>query len=334
MIYPELTSPLAGSERSIEGLVAVVIVGYNEKNLVEPCLSSWDRVPYEPLQIIYVDNDSTDGTLDLVRTRFPRVRAFSSGGNLGYCGGNNVGIRLALEAGAEFVLILNADTTVFNPAFLGNLVSYLRAHARVGKVGPRVFLREGGTVQNTVLSWPSVGGSLVARLGHANLSETMQEPGDVASLNGCCVLVRATAIRDVGLYDEEYWCYGDEAEWDWRAQQAGWERHYLPVDSIIHHQKLGGYDFASRSNFLMKRNTALWFLNAGKPMPLLGWITATTGMALGRALIAPLRGQSFTKYSQFAAKLIAAYADIFWRLIIGKRRTPASFRGGGPCHRT
>jgi GT2 family glycosyltransferase len=315
-------------------LVAVVIVGHNEKHLVASCLSSWQGVQYEPLQLIYVDNESADGTLEFVRSQFPRVKAIHSGGNLGYCGGNNVGIRLALEAGAEFILILNPDTTVYDGSFVRSLVEYLCAHPRVGKVGPRVFLREPGEVQNTVLSWPSIGGSVIARLGSKDGSAGMRDAGEVAVLNGCCVLIRAAAIREVGLYDEEYWCYGDEAEWDWRAEQAGWSRHFVPVDSIIHHQKIAGYDFSSRSNYLMKRNTALWFLNSGKPLALVSWIAVTTIIALGRIIAAPLRGQSLQKYSQFAIKLVRAYAEILWRLITGKKRSMESLRSSIPCHRS
>lgn len=309
-----------------DGLVAVVIVGYNEKHLLADCLGTWSKVDYKPLQIIYIDNDSRDGTLDFIRAAFPHVVAASSGGNLGYCGGNNVGIRLALAAGAEFVLILNPDTTVCNPGFLTSMVTYLRDHPHVGKVGPRVFLREPGTVQNTVMSWPSIGGSAVARLGHGNQSAAMDSPTEVDVLNGCCVLVRATALRAVGLYDEEYWCYGDEAEWDWRAEQTGWKRHFVPVDSIVHHQKVAGYDFASRANLLMKRNTALWFLNAGKPISLLGWMAATTAIAIGRTFTAPLRGQSALKHARFTGTLVRTYAGILGRLITGQKRSPSTMR--------
>jgi N-acetylglucosaminyl-diphospho-decaprenol L-rhamnosyltransferase len=316
------------------GLVVAVIVGYNTRDIVVACLRSLERVTYEPLAIIYVDNESPDGTLEHVHNAFPEIHAVASGGNIGYCGGNNIGMRLALEACAEFVLILNPDTVVCNPGFVTSLVDYLRAHPEVGKVGPRVFLREPGTIQNTIMSWPSIIGSLTSRFASQNFSAAITSPCEVSILNGCCALVRATAIREVGLYDEEYWGYGDEAEWDWRAERAGWKRHFVPVNSIVHHQKKGGYEFSSLAHFLMKRNTALWFLNAGKPLALLIWITATSTMAFCRVLTAPIRGQSLQKYSQFAIKLVRAYAEILWRLITGKKRSMESLRSGIPCHRS
>lgn len=317
---------LHGDRRHTAGLgmpargVAVVIVGYNEKHLMSACLSSWDAVDYEPVFIIYVDNTSTDGSLEYVRQSFPKVCAISSGGNLGYCGGNNAGIRRALEAGAEFVLILNPDTVVCNPRFVQSLVDYLEHHPDVGKVGPRVFLREVGKVQNTILEWPSIFGSAWSKMQPKERrdlgrnSGSIDKPVEVSVLNGCCVLVRAQALRDVGLYDEEYWCYLDEAEWDWRAEKAGWKRHFVPIDSIIHLQKESGYDFASRSNFLMKRNTAIWYLNAGKPLSLLVWVLGTTSVASVRFVAAVLTGRSPLRYAQFLGKLLVAYMAILCRL--------------------
>jgi len=324
--------PLSSLDRgpaNRQGLVAVVIVGYNTKDLLVACLASLRTIVYRPLQIIYVDNGSLDGSLDAVRHGFPEVLALDSGGNLGYCGGNNVGIRAALESGAEYILILNPDTTVYDPAFVGKLVDYLRDHPQVGKVGPRVFLRGSEEVQNTVLSWPSVRLSVRSRLQRSESTAGPEAARQVDVLNGCCVLVRAAAFEGVGLYDEEYFAYVDEAEWDWRAEAAGWKRHFVPIDSIVHHQKQTGYEFTSRAHFLMKRNTAIWFLNAGKPLSLLAWMAATMSMALTRTIAAPFHGQSFGRYFQFSSQLAVAYGEILGRLFRGQQRTPEALRVAG-----
>ena len=98
--------------------MAIVVVGYNEKGIASDCLRSLESVDYVPRKVIYVDNDSPDGSLEHVQVSFPNVLAIPSGGNLGYCGGNNVGIAGALEIGADFILILNPDTVVCNPGFI------------------------------------------------------------------------------------------------------------------------------------------------------------------------------------------------------------------------
>lgn len=313
-------------------LVAIVVVGYNESPIVCDCLQSLRRLDYRPTLVIYVDNDSRDGSLETVRTAFPEVVAMPSGGNLGYCGGNNAGIARALESGADFVLILNPDTVVCNPGFMTELVDYMGSHPGVGKVGPKVYLREHGVVQNTILGWPTIAGSVLSVLGklipgeQAPQSAALTVPTEVPALNGCCLLVRAEALRDVGLYDAGFWCYVDEVDWDWQAEQAGWQRHYVPVESIIHLQKVDGYDFASRTNYYMKRNTALWYAKNGQLASMSAWMVITLMIAVIRAVGAPLRGRSAPAYFRFAGKLAGAYAETISSLCRGELRRPASAR--------
>lgn len=305
-------------------LVAIVIVGYNEKTIVSDCLRSLRTLDYHPLLVVFVDNDSSDGSLDHVRAEFPEVVAIPSGGNLGYCGGNNVGITRALEANPGFVLVLNADTVVCNPGFLTTLVDYMLAHPTVGKVGPKVYLREHGVVQNTILVWPTIAGSFLSVLGKlvsdgkSLKCESMTVPTEVPSLNGCCLLIRADALRDVGLYDADFWTYVDEVDWDWKADQAGWKRHYVPTESIIHLQKIAGYDFAGRANYYMKRNTAIWYAKNGKWLSMAAWMMITLLAAATRALGAPFLGRSPQRYFAFLGKLIAAYAGVLADLTRGK----------------
>ena len=296
--------------------VYVVIVGYNEKHLIEACFQSFRQVDYTPLRIVYVDNASTDGSLPWAKAEFPDVISMSSGGNLGYCGGNNAGIRKALEDGADFVLILNPDTVVCNPAFIGTLVDYMLARPSVGKVGPMVWLRNKGDVQNTILDWPSLFGSassyVATALGRTppRKSEAAKEPVRVPSLNGCCLLVRKEAILDVGLYDEGFWCYMDEVDWDWQAERKGWERHYVPVESILHLQKISGYDFTSRANHLMKRNTAIWYAKTGRSVSMFAWMAITMAIALARTITAPFCGRSMKQYASFVGKLATSYRGV------------------------
>ena len=295
-------------------LVAVVVVGYNELGLVADCLRSLDDLSYRPLLKIYVDNQSSDGTLETLRESFPDVVALPSGGNLGYCGGNNVGVAAALEAGAEHVLILNPDTVVHEPGFVASLVRYMEEHPRVGAAGPKVYLRAVGDVQNTVLELPSMWQRLLRPVGAGGgspgESRSLACPTKVPALNGCCVLLRAAAIRHVGVFDGDFWCYVDEVDWAARAARRGWESHFVPVESIVHLQKKDGYDFGTRTDFLIKRNTAAWYLKNGKPLSLLAWMAATLLTSGGRVVVAPFRGDSVVKSAAFLGKLAAAYAKI------------------------
>jgi len=306
-------------------LVAIVLVGYGEKGTTAACIASLATIDYASLSIIYVDNASPDDALGHVRSEFPDVLAIPSGGNLGYCGGNNVGIALALERGAAFILLLNPDTVVCNPKFVSRLVDYMRDNPHVGKVGPKVYLRSRDVVQNTILHWPSLAGSVASvlstlwRSSSRSTSATVTQARDVAALNGCCVLVRAEMIRDVGMLDATFWGYVDEVEWDWRAERAGWKRHFVPVDSIVHLQREGGYGFASRVNFYIKRNTALWYAKTGKWASMAAWMAVTLAIAIARCAASPFLGRSPAEFGRFVVELARAYAGILHGLVRGNR---------------
>lgn len=312
------------------GLVAAVVVGYNTRHLLGDCLQSLADMTYRPFRVVYVDNDSTDASADFVREYHPDVDLIAAGGNIGYCGGNNLGITRALEQGARFILIVNADVVVCNRDFVTALVDYMLAHPEVGKVGPKVYLRQFGTVQNTILEWPSILGSLRSILRTLLRSEagpksaTLDVPTDVAALNGCCLLVRAESFRDVGLYDASLWGYVDEVDWDWKAARAGWKRHYVPVESIIHLQKVTGYDFAGLANYYMKRNTALWYAKNGKWLSMLVWMVVTTVVACLRLIMSPLRREPVGQHAAFVSKLVRGYIGVVGDVLGGRlvRRTP------------
>lgn len=312
--------PPVGGDAALPCSVAAVIVGCNTRHFLPACLGSLLAIEHPKLLVIYVDNASTDGSLDFVKETFPSVMAIASGGNLGYCGGNNVGIEHALGAGAEFVLIQNPDTSVYDPAYVAKLVAYLKEHPTVGAVGPLVYLREPGQIQNTILNWPSIFGSISAVLSGAPIdgvggrSAATHAVTEVPVLNGCCFLIRSQTLREVGLFDPEFWCYVEEVDWSWRAEQQGWKRHFLPIESIVHHQKKDGYERGSRTEFFMKRNTALWFMKAGRIGSMLAWMVFTLMSAALRVAMALPRPQSLRVQAQFGAALAREYATVVFKL--------------------
>jgi len=314
----------------------VVVVGYGGKAVTSDCLASLRGLEYRPLSVIYVDNASPDGALEHVRQHFPEVDAISSGGNVGYCGGNNVGIARALESGADHVLVLNPDTVVCNNGFVSTLVEYLTGHPTVGKVGPKVYLRRHGDVQNTVLDWPSIWGSGYSMLRtfrglpHVQKSAAITVPTEVPSLNGCCFLVRAEAFRTVGMYDPAVWGYMDEVDWDRQAERVGWKRHYIPVESIIHLQKDSTNEFTNHANYYMKRNTAIWYARNGKWFSMIAWMAITLSIALVRTATAPLMGRSPRKYGEFLLRIGRAYLHILRDVVCGTLGTLAPVPGSTP----
>ncbi len=235
---------------------------------VRDCLNSLRELRYPNRQVLVVDNGSADGSEEMIRNDFPEVRFIQTGENQGYTGGNNRGMEAALAAGAAYVLILNPDTVVINPDFLGAMVDYLERHDEVGIAGPRVFLREAGVVQNTVLYAPGLWRNLrnwfQYRLAPDSLIHSGHQVVEAEVLNGVCLLIRGACLREIGLFDEEYFMYIEDADMDRRAWQAGWKVCYLPIDSIVHRQKRDGYQPDGPVDFLLKRNSVYYLVKWGR----------------------------------------------------------------------
>jgi GT2 family glycosyltransferase len=174
---------------------------------------------------------------------------------------------------------------VANPDFIAALAARLAAAPEVGAVGPRVFLREAGRVQNTVLRFPWLWRRAVdwfrVRLFGMPL-RSGSEPRTAEALNGVCVLFRGECLRKVGLFDERTFAYLEDIDWAYRAEQLGWRREYLPVDSVVHLQKETGYEPGGTVDYLLKRNTLYFLLKTRRLAQAAGYSAATLGLAAAR----------------------------------------------------
>ena len=296
--------------------VGIVVVGYNNLSLARVCFDSLRRLEYPNIRLVYIDNMSRDGSLEILDAEFPEVTTISSGSNAGYSGGNNIGIRHHLADRCDYVLLLNPDTELCNPGFVATLVEFMEANPEVGKCGPRVFLRDMGTVQNTILRFPFLRRRIPAWFAHRlvrhkkSLCETLNTPRECESLNGVCVLVRAAAVLDAGGLDEIMWGYSEEVEWDLQLENAGWRRVFVPVASIVHHQRATGYDATSLASFMQSRNAAYLFRKHGYWLSMLIWIAAKTILAGVRLLAALIRRRSIGEHAEYLRRLSLAFAAV------------------------
>jgi hypothetical protein len=285
------------------------------RDVVRQCLGTLRQISYPNYQVVVVDNDSADGTEEMLREEFPEMTVIQTGANLGYTGGNNRGIEYALPRGADYVLILNHDTEVVNPNFLGEMVSYLEANKEVGIAGPRVFLREKFKVQNTVLFAPGLWRNAVNwiryRLDPASLEFSGDEVVEAEVLNGVCLLIRAECLRQSGLFDESMFMYIEDAEMDYRARRRGWSVRYLPIDSVVHRQKLDGYQMTGMVSFLLKRNSVYYLCKIGKRIDAWGYAVLSLLLLLARGALT-FSGKGFGEYWRFIEKLAAAYRIILF----------------------
>jgi len=239
--------------------VAIIVLNWNGWRDTIECLESFQQLKYPDFQIIVVDNGSTDDSTKQIKAAFPHLTVIETGCNLGYAGGNNVGIRYALEHGAKYILIVNNDTKLINPDFVQCLVAIMESDYSLGIIGPTV-VTIGGKLQNTILFTPTLVNCLKEslkrkfRLGPIKNYDT---PQLVEAVSGVCWLLRANMVSEVGLLDEEYFMYAEEQDFCYRAQKAGWKIMYYPVRSVFH-TKEGNKERMVRQYIYTRRNLVLF----------------------------------------------------------------------------
>lgn len=322
-IDPQLEVTPASEPKNDAPLTAIVVVNYKTPDVTIECCRSLRRLNYPNFEVIVVDNASGDGSAELLRDKLPHCHHVVAEENGGYTAGNNLGIRLALDLGAEFVHIVNPDTLLLNPDYLSALVNHMHAYPDVGAVGPRVYLRTVEQVQNTVLRFPWLWRrvvdwcrSRVTNIGRRSGSEVV----DAEVLNGVCVLFRRSCLEQVGLFDERTFAYIEDVEWSYRAERLDWKRQYLPVDSILHLQKPDGYERGSKVDFLLKRNTLYFLLRSRHWLQAAGYTVSTLLLALGLSIQQRVRRQD-NSIMRWTVQLLRSYCSLWlgrWDQTMGK----------------
>ncbi len=230
--------------------LAVVIVSWNVRPLLGRCLDTLqadlDHAQI-PATLYVVDNASTDGSAELVREHYPRVRLEALETNLGFVRGNNLILnRLLGEGLPDFVWLLNPDTEV-QPGTTDALLRFCAQHPHAGLVGPQL-LNPDGSRQQSAFRFPGLAqplfdlGLLPARFyesrwnGRYVITDYAKDaPFHVDHPLGAAMLARREAIKEVGLLDENFFMYCEEIDWAWRMKESGWERWLVPAAEVVHH---------------------------------------------------------------------------------------------------
>ena len=216
---------------------AVVLVCWNNRTYLEPCLRSlFDSAMRHPCEVVVVDNGSTDGSQEMLRQAFPQVRLLTNASNVGLGRASNQGIECTT---APYVLLLNNDTIVNGPS-LDALIDFMESTANAAAVGG-TLQNEDGSFQAGWNHFPSlVEEFLIAtRLGELVRAEYPtvaggNRPRPVDWITSACLLVRRTALDQVGLLDDRYFIYGDETDLQYRFHRAGWKAYHVPAATTVH----------------------------------------------------------------------------------------------------
>jgi GT2 family glycosyltransferase len=213
-------------------LVYVVVLTWNQRQVTLDCLESLAQMTYPNFRTLVVDNGSTDGTAEAIKGRFPDVEIIVNERNLGYPGGCNVGLRYALNRGADYIFAINNDVTV-DPAILDELMREIAPD--VGILAPKIY-----SASDPNRIW-SVGGQrhrLTLEMTHRGDGELdrgqWNEVLERDYLIGCAHLFSRSLLEDIGLLDAGFFLYYDDPDICMRAQQAGYRLLMVPRALMWH----------------------------------------------------------------------------------------------------
>jgi GT2 family glycosyltransferase len=223
--------------------VSILIVSWNTCKLLKDCLLSvYDQTKVIDFEVIVIDNASTDGSAEMVKKEFPQAILISNPDNRGFAAANNQGMKIAK---GRYVLLLNPDTIVLDGA-IQKSVAYADDHQDIGILGCQVWLNN-KEIQQTCFSFPSVCGLIIQKTGLCRMFPRSGVFGrekmvgwnrdterEVDVVSGMFMLVRKSAIDQVGLMDEDYFVYAEETDWCFRFRRAGWKCVFTPTARIIH----------------------------------------------------------------------------------------------------
>ncbi|MDS0526653.1 glycosyltransferase family 2 protein [Clostridium sp. SHJSY1] len=242
-----------------EPLVYIIIVNYNGYQDTIECVNSLKKITYNNIEIIVVDNASTNNSYNLLDTELDNCTILKSNSNNGFSAGNNIGIKYALEKKAEYILLLNNDTIV-DKNFLNPLIEAM-SDSLVGISAGKIYYYDRKKV-----IW-SAGGYL-NRLKALGCHYGMNSPDlqkfnikrEVSFLTGCCQLIRSSIFDEIGLYDEDYFLYLEDADYCLKVLKSGYKMIYEPKSVIYHKVSSSVEEFSEMYLYYFTRNR-LMFMN-------------------------------------------------------------------------
>jgi len=216
--------------------LSIVIVNTNTSDLLRQCLQSvFDNTKDIEYEVIVVDNNSNDGSVDMITAQFPNVKLIQNDRNLGFSASNNRGFEIS---SGRYLLALNPDTVVVGNA-LASMVTFMDAHTEAGACGCKL-LNADGSLQPSWENFPTVLSEIFYNtplnkvFSHRKKRES-SGVYDVDWVSGACLMVRRETMNEVGVFDERFSpIYSEETDWCYRIKANGWKIYYLPEPQVIH----------------------------------------------------------------------------------------------------
>jgi GT2 family glycosyltransferase len=214
------------------------VLNWNGRKFLGECLESVLLQTFDSFEVIVVDNGSTDGSVEYVRSHFLSIRVIENGTNLGFAAGNNVGIK---ASNGRYVVLLNNDTRV-SKDFLKSLVQVAQADRRIGSVGCGIVQEDHSIKYGPVFLTRS---GVILGIGEVTQLRGKNGKGhlvDCLANCGCAVLYSKSALDRVGLFDEDFWSDWEDHDLGYRLALAGYRNVFIPAGQVLHK---GGGSFGS-----------------------------------------------------------------------------------------
>ncbi len=238
--------------------ISIIVVSYNTKELLLDCLASiFETIKEISFEVWVVDNHSTDGTVEAITERYPRVNIIENKENLGFAAANNQAFR---QMNGHYALLLNTDTVLTNGA-VKEFYDFMEANPEAGMACGQL-LNQDGSKQNSIANFPTmltlfcnetVLRVLIPKKFPSKRREYLS-PIKIDSCIGACLMARKEAMDDIGFFDERYFFFFEETDWAYRMKLGGWAIYFVPTAKIFHAQgKTIGDSLNSRIMFYRSR---------------------------------------------------------------------------------
>lgn len=218
-------------------MISVIIVTWNNEDIIEECLNALSSIS-QRMEVIVVDNNSSDQTVEIIENDFPGVRLIRNDANVGFARANNLAFKVS---SGEFILLLNSDAFVVSGS-IDALLEFMMENSSVGIAGPQLIFPN-GSLQRSFGHFPGIARQILSLISLVSSAELVRKRvgmkfPDVACvvdyIEAACMLVRRKVIDEIGFFDEDYFFYGEDADFCFRAKKAGCEVYFVPHAKVVH----------------------------------------------------------------------------------------------------